>query len=72
MSTGNSLSARQVYGFQWVCSAWGMAGSTDYTANVTSAALAASGKRVPKTKLDDTKLLEFIRAELAASLFNGD
>ena len=72
MSTATSLFARQVYGVQRVCAAWGMARSTFYATDPVPSPVIVPGKRGPKTGLDDTALLELIRADLAASPFKGE
>ena len=73
MSTATSIAARQVYGVQGVCAAWGFPRATFYApaplVPPNGLAPAAPGKRGPKTVLDDAALLALIRADLAASPF---
>lgn len=75
MSTAVSLSTRQVYGVQRVCSAWDYARSTYYNQAITEPPIAmtpTTAKRGPKTTLDDAALLVLIQADLAASPFKGE
>jgi putative transposase len=76
MSTATSIAARQVYGVQRVCAAWGFPRATFYASAPLVApdglASAAPGKRGPKTVLNDAALLALIRADLAASPFIGE
>jgi len=71
MSTATSIFTRQVYGVQRVCAAWDFARST-YYATAPSTPPEVTGKRGPKTRLDDTTLLALIRADLDASPFKGE
>ena len=76
MSTATSVAARQVYGVQRVCAAWGFPRASFYASAPlvppNGLAPAAPGKRGPKTVLDDAALLALIRADLAASPFIGE
>jgi hypothetical protein len=61
MSTATSIAARQVYGVQRVCAAWGFPRASFYASAPlvppNALAPAAPGKRGPKTVLDDAALL---------------
>ena len=61
MSTATSIAARQVYGVQRVCAAWGFPRATFYApaplVPADGLTPAAPGKRGPKTVLDDPALL---------------
>ena len=77
MSTATSVAARQVYGVQRVCAAWGFPRATYYATTPRvlppgGTAPAVPGKRGPKPVLDDSALPALIRADLAASPFIGE
>jgi putative transposase len=81
MSTATFIAAHQVYGVQRACAAWGLPRATYYATAPrvlppsdlpAGPAPAVSGKRGPKTTLDDAALLELIRADLLTSHFTGE
>lgn len=72
MSAVTSPAAGRVYGVQRVCAAWAFPRATYYATAPTVSAPNVSGKRGPKTPLDDAALLALIRADLAQSPFRGE
>lgn len=72
MSAITSPAAGRVYGVQRVCAAWAFPRATYYAANPAAPAPAVSGKRGPKTSLDDAALLALIRSDLEQSPFRGE
>jgi len=73
MSAVISPAAGRVYGVQRVCAAWAFPRAGYYAAGQPAGAdPSVPGKRGPKTPLDDLALLALIRADLAASPFQGE
>lgn len=72
MSAAISPVAGQVYGVQRVCAAWAFPRASYYATNPALPASAVSGKRGPKTPLDDAALLALIRVDLEQSPFRGE
>ena len=72
MSALTSPAAGRVYGVQRVCAAWAFPRATYYAADPAAPASRVSGKRGPKTALDDAALLALIRADLEQSPFRGE
>lgn len=72
MSAITSPAAGRVYGVQRVCAAWAFPRATYYATNPAAPTPAVSGKRGPKTPLDDAALLALIRADLEQSPFRGE
>ena len=72
MSATSSAATGQVYGVQRVCAAWAYPRATYYATEPDKQLPLTTGKRGPKTTLDDAALLELIRADLAASPFRGE
>lgn len=72
MNAATSPTAGQVYGVQRVCATWAFPRASYYATNPALPAPAVSGKRGPKTPLDDTALLALIRVDLAQSPFRGE
>ncbi len=75
MSCTASAATARPYGVKLVCRTWEQPRSS-YYASLTGSGppprLAPPGKRGPKTGLSDAELLELIRADLAASPFQGE
>jgi putative transposase len=71
MSAAASAGTGKRYGVKRVCGAWELNRSSWY-AKRRRAAAAPVGKRGPKTAHNDAQLLEAVRADLAASPFNGE
>lgn len=72
MSALTSPAAGRVYGVQRVCAAWAFPRATYYATDPAAPAPNVSGKRGPKTVLDDAALLALIRDDLARSPFRGE
>lgn len=72
MSATSSAATGRVYGVQRVCAAWAYPRATYYASQPDKQLPLTTGKRGPKTTLDDAALLELIRADLAASPFRGE
>ncbi|MNL18339.1 hypothetical protein D3C87_1394820 [compost metagenome] len=68
-----SPSTGKPYGIERVCAAWGQSRSSYYAArSLKQDSDAQPGKRRPKTALLDEEVLALIRADLAASPFQGE
>lgn len=73
MSAATSPVTGKLYGVKRVCGAWELNRSSWYAKRRSaSLAPAAAAKRGPKTAHSDAELLGAIRADLAASPFNGE
>ena len=75
MSCTASADTARPYGVKLVCRTWEQPRSSYYASRGCSGPqprLAPPGKRGPKTGLSDAELLELIRADLAASPFQGE
>ncbi|MBC7367239.1 MAG: DDE-type integrase/transposase/recombinase [Undibacterium sp.] len=72
MSPLTSPAAGRVYGGRRVCAAWAFPRATYDATGPAVPAPDVSGKRGPKTPLDDADLLASIRADLAQSPFRGE
>lgn len=72
MSATTSPSTGRSYGIERVCRTWELPRSSFYAQRVESKPAARPGKRGPKPKISDQELLDLIRADLAASPFQGE
>ena len=75
MSCTASATTARPYGVKLVCRTWEQPRSSYYASRGGTGPqlrLAPPGKRGPKTALSDAELLELIRADLAASPFQGE
>lgn len=72
MSTATSPSTGRGYGIERVCRVWEVPRSSFYAQRAESKPVARSGKRGPRPKVSDEELLDLIRADLAASPFQGE
>lgn len=72
MSASSSTATGRVYGVQRVCAAWAYPRATYYATKPDKQLPLKTGKRGPKTTLDDAALLGLIRADLASSPFRGE
>jgi transposase InsO family protein len=75
MSTATSPGAGRVYGVERVCAVWGVTRSSFYADRHRQAAGDAkpcAGRRGPKPTISDEDLLGAIRADLAASPWQGE
>lgn len=72
MSAATSPAAGRIDGVQRVCAAWAFPRATYYATDPAAPVPLGSGKRGPKTALDDAALLALIRADLKRSPFRGE
>lgn len=72
MSAATSASTGRSYGVERVCRAWEVPRSSFYAQRAEFKPATRAGKRGPKPKVSDPELLKLIRADLAASPFQGE
>ncbi len=72
MSTAASSSTGRSYGVERVCRVWEVPRSSFYAQMTESKPVVRPGKRGPKPRISDPALLDLIRADLAASPFQGE
>ena len=72
MSAATSAATGRSYGVERVCRVWELPRSSFYTQRAEVKPATRAGKRGPKPKVSDQELLKLIRADLAASPFQGE
>jgi len=72
MSAVTSASTGRSYGVERVCRVWEVPRSSFNAQRAEGKPAARPGKRGPKPKVSDQELLKLIRADLAASPFQGE
>ena len=72
MSAVTSASTGRSYGVERVCRVWEVPRSSFYAQQMEVEPTARHGKRGPKPRVSDQELLKLIRADLAASPFQGE
>lgn len=72
MSATTSPAMERSYGIERVCRVWEVPRSSFYAQRTERKPAARPGKRGPKPKVSDQELLDLIRADLAASPFQGE